>query len=88
MHASNGQSEDGMIGKRGFAIIFNHYNSLRAFIDTFGINVYDDLPYHQARRDTSTLSSTKLHYAFINQFNSDGLANNFSPDINSTTMTT
>jgi hypothetical protein len=32
------------IGERGFTIIFGHYNGLRAFVDTFGINVYDDLP--------------------------------------------
>jgi hypothetical protein len=29
--------------KWGFYIIFTHYNDLRAFIDTFDIDTYDDL---------------------------------------------
>lgn len=59
-------------GKSGFAIIFTDYNGSRAFIDTFSINAYDDLPPSLSLRGYINSFSTKVYYTFVNCFDSRG----------------
>ena len=61
------------IGKRGFTIIFTHYNGSRASIDTFDINTYDDLPLSPNSRGYVNSFGTKVYYTFVNHSGSRGL---------------
>jgi hypothetical protein len=60
------------IGIRAFTIIFGHYNNSRAFVDTFGVNVYDDLPSPPSLRGYINSFGTKVHFTFLKHFGSRG----------------
>jgi hypothetical protein len=58
----------GVFGRRGFVIIFNHYNGPRAFISTFGINTHDDLALSLSSKGYINSFDTKVYYTFVNHF--------------------
>jgi hypothetical protein len=49
-------------GKRDFSIIFTHYNDLRAFVDTFGLNAYDNLLLSLSSRGYLNSFVTEVYY--------------------------
>jgi hypothetical protein len=59
-------------GRRGFAIIFSHYNGSRAFVDTFVINIYDDLPSSLSLRGYINFFGTDVYFTFLNHLGSRG----------------
>ena len=60
------------INRRGFTIIFGHYNSSRAFVDTFGINVYENLPSSPSLRGYINSFGTKVYFTFLDHIGSRG----------------
>jgi hypothetical protein len=54
--------------------MFGHYNSLRAFVDTCGINVYDDLPSSSSSRGYINSFGTDVYFTFLDHFDSRGLS--------------
>jgi hypothetical protein len=72
-------------GRRGFANIFDgplrlafavifttHYNGLRSFIDTFGINGHDESPPSPSSRGYTDSFDTEVYCTFVNHFGSKG----------------
>ena len=58
--------------RRGFTIIFGHYNDSRAFVDTFGIKVYDELPSSLSSRSYINSFGTEVYFTFLDHFDSRG----------------
>jgi len=54
----------------GSTIIFGLYNALRAFVDTFNINAYDDLPSSHSSRGYVNSSDIEVYYTFFNHSDS------------------
>jgi hypothetical protein len=77
-----------VFGKRGFTIIFTHYNGSRAFVNAFGINTHDDLPSLPSLRCYVKSFGPKVYYTFINHFDSRGSLITSVRTFISTTMTT
>jgi hypothetical protein len=74
--------------KRGFAIIFAHDNGSRAFVDTFGINAYDNLPSPLRSRGYINSFGTKEYFIFVGHFSSRGSLTSLVQTSTSATMDT
>jgi hypothetical protein len=73
--------------KRGFTIIFAHENGSSAFIDTFGINTYDDSPLSSNSRDYINSFGTEVYLTFVDHFSSRGSSTTLAQTSTSATTT-
>jgi hypothetical protein len=62
------------ISRRGFAIIFGRYNGSRAFVNNFGINVYDDLPLSPSLMGYINSFGTEVYFTVLDHFGLRGSA--------------
>ena len=77
------------LGRRGFSIIFIHYNGSRAFINNFHINAYNNLPPLSSSMGyvNSFGNEVYYYYTFVNHFGSRGSLTTSVRTFTSTTMT-
>lgn len=61
-----------MLQQRAFVNIFGDYNDSKAFVDTFNINAYDDLPSSSSSKGYENSSSIDVNPPWLK-----GLTNNF-----------
>jgi hypothetical protein len=74
--------------QEGFVVIFVHYNGSRAFVDTFGIKVYDDLPSSLSLRGYINSFGTEVYFSFLDHFSSRGSPRTSVQTSTSATMAT